>query len=114
MSTALKPAVRAETEVNLREHETLVIAGLVSEESMKNVDQLPALGDLPILGTLFRSRAFRERRSELVVFITPRVVDAEAQSEPPPDAAAPTAQRPSRQEVQRDVARARNRLRMVE
>ena len=105
---------RAETEVNLREHETLVIAGLVSEESMKNVDQLPALGDLPILGTLFRSRAFRERRSELVVFITPRFVDAEAQSEPPPDAAAPTAQRPSRQEVQRDVARARNRLRMVE
>lgn len=105
---------RAETEVNLREHETLVIAGLVSEESMKNVDQLPALGDLPILGNLFRSRAFRERRTELVVFITPRFVDPEPPSEPAPDVAVHGAGRSSRQESQREVARARDRLRMME
>jgi pilus assembly protein CpaC len=65
---------RAETEVNLRENETLIIAGLLSEESTRSIDQVPALGDLPVLGSLFRSRAFRDRQTELVVFITPRFV----------------------------------------
>jgi Flp pilus assembly secretin CpaC len=74
---------RAETEVNLREHETLVIAGLLSEESSHSIDRLPALGELPVLGRLFRSRAFRERQSELVVFITPRFADVERPAVPP-------------------------------
>ena len=65
---------RAETEVNLRENETLVIAGLLADESTRSIDQVPALGDLPVLGRLFRSRAFRDRQTELVVFITPRFV----------------------------------------
>jgi pilus assembly protein CpaC len=68
---------RAETEVNLRAHETLVIAGLLSEETSKNADKLPALGDVPVLGQLFRSRLFRDRRTDLVVFITPRFVGAD-------------------------------------
>jgi pilus assembly protein CpaC len=66
---------RAETDVNLREHETLVIAGLLTEETARNVDRVPALGELPVLGNLFRSRAFRDRKSELVVFVTPRFVE---------------------------------------
>lgn len=65
---------RAETEVNLRENETLVIAGLLSEESSKAIDRLPGLGEIPILGKLFRSREFRDRKTDLVVFITPRFV----------------------------------------
>lgn len=65
---------RAETEVNLREHETLVIAGLISEETSRSIDRVPSLGDLPVLGRLFRSRMFRDRQTELVVFITPRLV----------------------------------------
>ncbi len=68
---------RAETEVNLREHETLVIAGLLTEETSRSIDRVPALGELPILGNLFRSRNFRDRRSDLVVFITPRFVGAD-------------------------------------
>lgn len=68
---------RAETEVNLRENETLVVAGLVSEETSSQADRLAGLGDLPILGALFRSRSFRERKTELVVFMTPRLVSAE-------------------------------------
>lgn len=67
---------RAETEVNLREDETLVIAGLLSEESSKSIDRVPGLGELPILGKLFRSREFRDRKTDLVVFITPRFVGA--------------------------------------
>lgn len=68
---------RAETEVNLREHETLVIAGLLAEETASSIDKVPALGDVPVLGNLFRSRNFRDRRSDLVVFITPRFVGAD-------------------------------------
>ncbi len=78
---------RAETEVNLRENETLVIAGLMSEESTRSVDQVPALGDLPVLGRLFKSRAFRDRQTELVVFITPRFVGGVADTAPRDDAA---------------------------
>lgn len=66
---------RAETEVNLHEHQTLVIAGLLSEETSRNVDRMPALGELPVLGRLFRSRLYRDRKTELVVFVTPRFVN---------------------------------------
>jgi pilus assembly protein CpaC len=68
---------RAETEVNLRENQTLVIAGLLTEETSRSIDRVPGLGELPILGALFRSRNFRDRRSDLVVFITPRFVGAD-------------------------------------
>lgn len=67
---------RAETDVNLRENETLVIAGLVSDEASRTVDKVAGLGDLPILGQLFRSKQFRDRNTDLVVFITPRFVDS--------------------------------------
>lgn len=71
---------RAETEVNLRENETLVIAGLLTEETSRAIDSVPGFGELPILGPLFRSRNFRDRRSDLVVFITPRFVGADLPS----------------------------------
>ena len=77
---------RAETDVNLRENETLVIAGLLTEEGTRNLDRVAGAADLPILGALFRSRQFRDRKSELVVFITPRFVEGMA----PPTAAALT------------------------
>jgi pilus assembly protein CpaC len=69
---------RAESEVNLREGETLVIAGLLTDEGTRNLDKIPAAGDLPVLGPLFRSRQFRDRQTELAVFITPRFVEGQA------------------------------------
>ena len=65
---------RAETDVNLRENETLVIAGLLSEEGTRNMDRMAGASELPVLGPLFRSRQFRDRQTDLVVFITPRFV----------------------------------------
>lgn len=65
---------RAETEVSLREHETIVIAGLLAEDSSRQVEKVAGLGDMPVLGPLFRSRQFRERKTELVVLITPYFV----------------------------------------
>lgn len=69
---------RAESEVNLREGETLVIAGLLTDEGSRNLDKVPAAGDLPVLGPLFRSRQFRDRQTELAVFITPRFVEGQS------------------------------------
>jgi pilus assembly protein CpaC len=69
---------RAETDVNLRENETLVIAGLLTEEGARNMDRVAGAAELPVLGSLFRSRQFRDRKTELVVFITPRFVEGAA------------------------------------
>ena len=72
---------RAETDVNLREHETLVIAGLLTEEGARNVDRVAGASELPILGPLFRSRLFRDRQTELVVFVTPRFVEPDSRTD---------------------------------
>jgi pilus assembly protein CpaC len=67
---------RAETEVELREGQYLAIAGLLDNESTRNLTKIPILGDIPILGELFRSRALRQRRTELLVLVTPQFVMA--------------------------------------
>ena len=94
---------RAETEVNLRENETLVIAGLLSDESSRSIDRVPGLGALPILGALFRSREFRDRKTDLVVFITPRFVTP-----------ASPAQREMVERSAQQLEQAREQIRMAE
>lgn len=70
---------RTETEMNVRENETIVISGLMSGDQSKDANKLPGLGDIPILGHLFKSTEFRNNRSELVVFVTPRIFDAQSE-----------------------------------
>ena len=82
---------RAETEVSLREHETIVIAGLLSEDSARQVDRVAGLGEVPVLGALFRSRQFRERKTELVVLITPYFVSPTREADAAPAARLPMA-----------------------
>lgn len=65
---------RVKTFVNVKKGETIVLSGLVNEADAKSVDKIPFLGSIPILGELFKSRAFREDRSELLIFVTPEVV----------------------------------------
>ncbi len=66
---------RTHTDMNLRQGQTLVISGLLSSRSSGDLEKVPGLGDLPILGELFRSRAFRSDETELVVFVTPHLID---------------------------------------
>ncbi len=104
---------RAETEVNLREHETLVIAGLLSEESSRSIDRVPALGELPVIGNLFRSRAFRDHQTELAVFVTPRFVEPPRGVGPAmPSADNPEPSPPAT--VEERLQRARERVRMLD
>ena len=64
---------RASTSVELRDGQSFAIAGLLQSVNAKTVDQVPWLGDVPILGTLFRSSAFQKRESDLVIIVTPRL-----------------------------------------
>ncbi len=66
---------RATTEVNVANGETIVISGLLNSDMSEDVDSIPGLGRLPILGHLFRSTNRRDSAMELVVFVTPEVVD---------------------------------------
>jgi pilus assembly protein CpaC len=67
---------RAETEVELREGQYLAIAGLLDNETTRNLTKIPLLGDIPILGELFKSRGIRDRRTELLVVVKPELVMA--------------------------------------
>jgi len=67
---------RAETEVELREGQYLAIAGLMDNETTRNLTKIPFLGDIPILGELFKSRGIRDRRTELLVIVSPELVQA--------------------------------------
>lgn len=68
---------RAATEFNVRSGQTLVLAGFLSREESRNVDKVPGLGDIPILGPLFRSARFQRNETELAIFVTPVLVAAD-------------------------------------
>lgn len=65
---------RTETEVNVNVGDTIVLSGMIDRSAAKTVDKFPILGDIPILGKLFRSDGFRGGRTELVMFVTPRLI----------------------------------------
>ncbi len=95
VSTANGPGLlsrRTETEFNVRSGQTLVLSGLLQREHSQDVDKLPLLGDVPLLGGLFRSTRTQNKETELVVLVTPTVVD------------------PARREDQTLIERTRERL----
>ena len=65
---------RAETDVELRDGQSFAIAGLIDNQSQNDVAAIPILGQLPIIGNLFKSKAERKGRTELLVLVTPRLV----------------------------------------
>lgn len=71
---------RIKTLVNVRSGETIVLSGLLSSESSQDVDKVPGIGNLPIIGHFFKSSAERNSVSELVVFLTPIIVDPSSAS----------------------------------
>ena len=75
---------RAGTTVELADGQTFAIAGLVDNSMTKAVTKIPILGDIPILGYLFRSEEFRRNRTELLVLVTPHLVQPLDESPPVP------------------------------
>ncbi|WP_374409102.1 type II and III secretion system protein family protein [Pelagerythrobacter sp.] len=66
---------RAETTVELGSGQSFMIAGLMSNNAQSTIDKAPGVGDVPILGNLFRSRQFRKGETELVIVVTPYLVN---------------------------------------
>lgn len=64
----------ATTSVELRDGQSFAIAGLLQSLNAKQADSVPWVGDVPIIGTLFRSSAFQKKESDLVIIVTPRLV----------------------------------------
>ncbi|CDE45201.1 tlr2344 protein [Clostridium sp. CAG:768] len=60
--------------VRIKDGETLVIGGLISEEEQKTVGKVPVLGDIPLIGTLFRSTTSEKKKNEMVIMITPKII----------------------------------------
>ena len=69
----------AKTAVELGDGQTIGIAGLINDSTRAVVDRLPGLGDIPVLGTLFKSQEFVSGQTELVIFVTPRLAKPIAQ-----------------------------------
>ena len=76
---------RAETTLQLHDGQSFMIAGLVKNDVGESVNRIPGLGELPIIGALFRSSEFQKDKTELMFVITPRLVKPL-----PPDYALPT------------------------
>ncbi|MBA4181906.1 MAG: type II secretory protein PulD, partial [Anaerolinea sp.] len=65
---------QASTIVRLKDGETAVIGGLISEEGGETTRAVPVLGAVPVVGQAFRSKAKSSHRTELVIFLTPRLI----------------------------------------
>ena len=64
----------AQTTVSVKDGETVVLGGIINDSASRTVNKVPFLGDLPIIGNLFRSTSKSDSKTELLVFLTPRVV----------------------------------------
>ena len=65
---------RADTEIEIQDGQTFAIAGLLNNTALSSTRKVPGLGDIPVLGTLFKSRAYQKDLTELVVMVTPHVI----------------------------------------
>jgi pilus assembly protein CpaC len=75
---------QSETTVRLSDGQSFAIAGLLNDQIRSEIDKIPLLGDIPILGALFRSTSYRRDESELIVVITARLTKPVAPHELPP------------------------------
>jgi type IV pilus assembly protein PilQ len=66
---------RVKTQVRVNNGETLVLGGIFDQEEVNNVTQVPFFGDLPGLGNLFKTTSKVDKKTELIIFLTPRILD---------------------------------------
>lgn len=66
---------RAESTMEMANGQSMIMAGILSDKSSASIDNLPGLGDIPILGALFRSVDYRNEKTELVIVVTPYIVE---------------------------------------
>ena len=70
-----------DTTVIVKDSQTVVIGGLIDDSTRRNETKVPVLGDIPILGWLFKNQRYENQRTNLYVFLTPRVIKSPAEAE---------------------------------
>jgi pilus assembly protein CpaC len=80
---------RAETDVELGEGQSFVVAGLLDNRDTESFSKLPFLGDIPVLGALFKSKTVKKSRTDLVMLVTPDVTQPLGPNDPRPEIAFP-------------------------
>jgi pilus assembly protein CpaC len=69
---------KTDMEMNAQAGQTMVISGMLQAEDSKAIGKVPGLGSIPIIGELFKSRNFQQKTTELVIFVTPFLVDPDS------------------------------------
>src|SRR5205085_4279016 len=97
---------RTETEVELRDGQTFAIAGLLDNKVDETLRKVPGIGDIPVLGYLFKSQAYEKKSTELVVMITPHILRRDSPGVTPnlPGLVQPFLQDPSKRMAQPPAA----------
>lgn len=84
---------KAETIVNISDGQSLMIGGLISKDTSKVVKKIPLLGDIPVIGELFKTRSYKNGETDLVIIVRPEIVNASGTintpSSPLPEPVAP-------------------------
>jgi len=75
---------RAETEIELKDGQSFAIAGLLDNRATTQLSKVPGIGDIPVLGQLFRSKSINKSNTELLVMVTPHIIDPIHSDAPPP------------------------------
>ena len=65
---------RVESEMDLKDGQSFAIAGLLDNRVTEQLEKIPGIGDIPILGKLFQSRTINKSKNELLIVVTPRIV----------------------------------------
>lgn len=74
LATLLQKRILELNGIRVKDGETLVIGGMIQESETKNVDKVPFLGDIPVIGMFFRSTSTKKNREEMVMMLTPQIV----------------------------------------
>ena len=64
--------------IRLRDNQTLILSGIIQDQERTNVSKVPILGDIPLLGSLFRSNDKTNERAEVIVLLTPKIIDEQS------------------------------------
>jgi type II secretory pathway component GspD/PulD (secretin) len=70
----------ADLVATVRDGETIAIAGLIQREEIESILKLPILGDIPLLGLLFQNKKLDTKETEMVIFVTPRIVEVDEEN----------------------------------
>ena len=77
VATLLNERNIALNNVRIKDNETLLIGGLVQDVDTKEVSKVPFLGDIPVIGVVFRSTSTKKEKNELIILLTPRIIKDE-------------------------------------